>query len=198
MENQIETLKTYEEKFEKYFDETPSVVSGDFKDFFELIMVMLPPVGAKMLEIGSGTGRDADYFDEYGVWVKRTDVTKSFIEYQKSKGKSITPLNILTDPIEGKWNVVFANAVLLHFTEKQFSFILTKIARSLVPGGMVAFTVKTGVGEEWSVHKMESPRFFKYWQRESLQHAVEECGFKVTYLELATEGKRLFCIAHLV
>lgn len=194
MDNQENTLKTYQDNFEKYFTETPSVVSGDFKEFFDLTISLLPE-NAKILEIGSGTGRDADYFESHGLTIKRTDVVSSFIEYQRNNGKTITPLNILTDEIEGKWDLVFANAVLLHFNAEQFSVILKKIASALNPNGIIAFTVKTGGDEEWSVHKMESPRFFKYWNMEELRTAVEGCGFKIEKLELATEDKRLFCIA---
>ena len=189
MDNQEKTLKTYEKNFEKYFTETPSEVSGDFKVFFDHLISLLP-TNAKMLEIGSGTGRDADYFESHGIKVTRTDVVSSFIEYQRNNGRTISQFNILTDEIEEKWDLVFANAVLLHFNVEQFSLILKKIVSALNPTGLIAFTVKTGEGEEWSVHKMESPRFFKYWNKEKLQKAVEHCGFKIRKLELVTDDTK--------
>ena len=193
-DTQTKTLTTYEGNFEKYLTETPSKVSGDFKNFFQTILLLLP-LEAVMLEIGSGTGRDADYFEEHGVTVLRTDATQSFIKYQRQNGKMIIERNILIHEIGYDWNVIFANAVLLHFTKEEFSFVLMKMARSLAPNGIIAFTVKVGTGEEWSTHKMDAPRFFKYWELHELQTVVEECGYKITYLQYATEGTRLFCIA---
>jgi SAM-dependent methyltransferase len=194
MDNQEITIKTYEDNLDRYKSETPSVVEGDFKKLFDLVIGMLPR-GTNMLEIGSGLGRDANYFEENGLVVKRTDVASSFIKYQTEQGKEISKLNVLEDEITRFWDVVFANAVFLHFTPEQFDLILRKIFISLNDGGILVFTIKQGEGEEYSTHKMNSPRYFHYWTEESLWKIVIGAGFSIMKLYPAFNDTRLFCIA---
>lgn len=75
---------------------------------------------------------------------------------------------------------MFANAVLLHLTASQLDDVLAKTARAVGPGGLFAFTVKEGDGEEWSMAKLDAPRFFRYWRERPLRDRLEATGWQPT------------------
>lgn len=134
------------------------------------------PQDAKVIEIGSGTGRDADYIEGLGYRVERTDAVDSFINYLKEQGHEARKLNVLTDAIGGGYDVVFADAVMLHFTAEEFIDITHKIYRALNEDGRFVFCVKAGEGDEWT-HNMSDPRFFHYWKQDDLNSTLESLGF---------------------
>jgi hypothetical protein len=57
------------------------------------------PSGGQILEIGSGPGWDADFLEELGVRVRRTDVTAAFRNLQAERGRQVDALDVLTDKI---------------------------------------------------------------------------------------------------
>jgi predicted TPR repeat methyltransferase len=132
-----------------------------------------------VLEVGSGSGVCADYLESVGITVDRTDAVESFIDYQKSLGKSIEILNILNNTASQKYNFILANAVLHHFTSDELQVVLNNIKESLNEGGLFAFSVNIGTGEELTNQKMDAPRYYKYWTQESLKPILSNSGFKI-------------------
>lgn len=63
------TLQSYEENIEEYIKQTPHKLSNDVKKWIsDTINGLL--LEARILEIGSGFGRDADYIEEQGYKVE--------------------------------------------------------------------------------------------------------------------------------
>ena len=75
------------------------------------------------------------------------------------------------------YDLILANAVLLHFSRGEFRAVLGKMAGALKPGGRFAFSLKQGEGEHWSTMKLNAPRYFCYWQPEHLPPLLREAGF---------------------
>ena len=71
-DNQTVTLNTYELNAQNYIDRTPSSIEGDYKQYLDNFLSCVGKE-AKILEIGSAVGRDADYIDSKGYSVTRTD-----------------------------------------------------------------------------------------------------------------------------
>ena len=86
-------------------------------------------------------------------------------------------LNLLTDPIPGEWDLILADAVLLHFTEAECLHVLSKVHAALRPGGRFAFTMKAGTGSGWSEEKIGAQRYLTYWSLRRLTDAVRQAGF---------------------
>jgi len=170
------TIATYEGHVKEYADGTPHEVSGAFKDWIDESLEGLPQ-DARILEIGSGTGRDAMYIQSKGHTIECTDGTKGFVEYMQQAGLSAHELNILTDNLEGKYDLVLAVAVLLHFDRGQTAAVLEKIHDSLNEGGKFTFSLKQGNGEDWSDYKLGAPRYFCYWQKSEVEEALKTAGY---------------------
>lgn len=198
-EYQKETIETYENNLGLYISGTPEISVGGFKEFIDVYISTLPD-DAQVLEIGSGTGRDANYIESHtNIQIIRTDVVQSFIEYQKTHfGADVQYLDaLLLDDIE-LYDGIIAFAVLLHFSREDCVSVCKKIYRALKPGGSFAFRMKnklTDIDEEVSTHKMNSPRYFRYWEYDDFVSELENIGFTCDNVIKAEKDKWIQGIA---
>lgn len=189
METNRTTLATYQENFDKYVAGTSQEVSGTQRRWIDRVLARIDK-NASILEIGAAFGRDAAYMQDAGYAnVTVTDAFDAAIDTLKERGFSdAKKLNVLTDELEGEYGLIFASAVFLHFTEREFETVLRKLHGHLGASGLLAFTVKEGDGEEWSSAKMEAPRFFHYWREISLENTVEKCGYRILEITASEES----------
>ena len=184
------TLKTYDDNVQVYIDKTPQELDGFNKQWVDHTLSLLPS-GAKILELGSAFGRDATYIKNLGFDVITTDASKGFVDYLRSHGfKNAYILDAIKDDLSGPYDLVYANAVFLHFTEQELKKVLVKIKNSLKPHCLLAFSVKKGEGTEWTSEKMGAPRFFKYWQPEPLKKLLLSNGYKILKFDTAKSPRR--------
>lgn len=182
METNKTTLETYQERFSHYIEKTPQETSGTQREWIESLLNRIDR-HTPILEIGSAFGRDAEFIQRAGFEnITVTDAFDAAIDELTSKGFDVKKLNILTDEPDGKYGLIFASAVFLHFTPQELQLVLRKLSGHLNDDGIISFSVKQGDGEEWSSEKMEAPRYFHYWQPASLNTLVEESGYEVLEL----------------
>lgn len=174
-ENQ-ETIQAYEGHVQEYIDGTYQNIDGDMKTWMDYLAAQLQS-NSRILEIGSANGRDAAYLQGKGFAVECTDGTQGFVNLLQQEGFAARKLDLINDPIDGQYDLVMANAVLLHFTREQTQAVLKKVHAALSEGGMFAFTLKEGDGEEWSEAKLGVPRYFCYWREPAIEELVRESGF---------------------
>ncbi len=93
-----------------------------------------------------------------------------------------------------KFDGFFANAVLLHASQKEFEQSLNNVYKVLKDNGIFAFSLKVGEGEEISLEKMNSPRFFKYYSKEELLKILEKYPFEILSLKEILDNKWLHVI----
>lgn len=170
------TLQSYASRLQAYVEGAAPVVGGEVKDWIDSLLAGLKP-SASILELGSAFGRDAAYIQGRGFTIHCTDVVPGFVALLRGRGLNARLLNILTDAPERTYDLIFANAVLLHFTRAEFASALAKLRAALVPGGRLAFSLKRGRGEEWSSAKLDAPRYFHYWERQNLPPLLRAAGF---------------------
>lgn len=171
-----QTLQAYEQHVQEYVDGTPQEVSGGVKDWIDRMLDGLPK-DASIIEIGSAFGRDAQYIEEQGYAVERTDATHGFVELLEQKGYTARDFNLITDSFEKQYDIVFADAVLLHFTRQELELSLSKVHNALVENGRFVFSLKQGEGEVWTEDKLNAPRFFCYWTEPQIREVLERTGF---------------------
>lgn len=176
--NVAATLAAYEHRVEAYLADSSPTPSTAYAEFRERILGLLP-TAAWMLELGTGPGHDALFFEANGVSVRRTDGARAFVDRLRSAGHAADVLDITADELGGPYDAVFANAVLLHLTAAQLYDVLGKAARAVGPGGLLAFTVKEGDGAAWSAAKLGEPRFFTYWRAGALAEHLATAGWAV-------------------
>lgn len=170
------TLQSYERRVQAYVDGVPQEVSGGVKNWIERALEGLPK-DAKIIEIGSASGRDARYIEGRGFSVERTDATHGFVELLKQEGYEARDFNILTDSFESQYDLIFADAVLLHFSREELELALEKVRDALTPVGRFAFSLIQGRGETWSEGRLGAPRYFCYWTEPQIKEVLERLGF---------------------
>ena len=170
-----ETVRAYDRDAAAYVSSTAEMsesVRADIEDFVE----RLGP-GARVLEIGSGGGRDAALMEELGLRVRRTDITPGFVELLRAQGHEADLVDPLTDDLaaaEGAYDAVWANASLLHVARDGLPTVLRRLADVTCTGGLLRIAVKEGDGDGWSTHgAITSPRHFTYWRAAPLGVLVE-------------------------
>ncbi|TIM77158.1 MAG: class I SAM-dependent methyltransferase, partial [Mesorhizobium sp.] len=127
----------------------------------------------RVLEIGSGGGRDALELEKRGISVRRTDISKGFVELLRESGFDADLLDPLTEdladpqrpgtPYDGIW----ACACLIHVAREDFGTVLGRLAEATRPGGRLHASVREGDGEDVSTHgSAAAPRRYveTYWR----------------------------------
>lgn len=181
-ENQY-TLRAYETAgAEGYLTSHPHLVNHEVmepvKGWLDRVLARVPR-GGRVLELGSALGRDADYIESHGYSVERTDAVQTFVNYLQKQGHSARLLDVVHDELGGPYDMVFANAVLLHLTNEETQAALHKARNSLSEDGILAFSVKPGEGEEWSESKMGVARYYNYWTAEGLGGLLINEGYQI-------------------
>lgn len=167
------TLATYEQAAERFRASLPAPTNEPLLEVFALPDAHLQP-GANVLELGSGTGRDALELEGLGYRVRRTDAAASFVEMMRADGQQADRLNALTDEFGGPYDLVFADAVFMHFDRDQLAMVLRKASKA---GGLLAFSIREGEGDEWSYRHLDLPRHITKWQEPALRQLLTACGW---------------------
>jgi SAM-dependent methyltransferase len=170
------TLQTYEQRAGTFRTSIPR----DSNDNLISLVDAALPAGGLLLELGSGTGRDAAELERRGHQVRRTDATPAFVEMMRADGFKADLLNALTDDYGGPYDLVFADAVFLHFTADQLAQVLAKCADA---APLLAFTTREGEGIEWSNRFLDLPRQFTLWEEGPLRALLADTGWRVQELE---------------
>ena len=188
------TLASYENKIAEYVNGTPSVVDGEMKTWLDNFAGSLHS-GSTVFEIGSGTGRDADYLSNvHSMNVICSDVPDGFVSMLRHKGYEAYSFDALNDAFPvSQVDGVLANAVLHHFTEDELNSFLKKVFTFTDGNGYFAFSVKSGEGSEWTNEKLGEPRFFQYWSQINMMSAVIKAGF--TDVQISDSHGWLFVVA---
>lgn len=137
----------------------------------------------RVLELGSGPGRDAIYLESRGLQVIRTDASRRFVKIMHAEGHEAQLLDVRYDDLGGPYDAVFANAVLLHLSREEFRDVLERSRRAVVDGGVLAFTLKQGEGEAWSNAKLDVPRHFTYWRESEVLAALGSTTWTLRSIE---------------
>ncbi|WP_240617361.1 class I SAM-dependent methyltransferase [Nocardioides speluncae] len=177
------TIAAYAEDAAAYRDATASLNqhTARLADAFAAGL----PAGARVLEVGSGGGRDALALEQRGLSVRRTDITPAFVELLRAAGHSadlLDPLHDdLTDPgRESPYDGVWASACLLHVARADLPTVLRRLAAATTPDGLLHLSLKEGDGEQWSTHgSIAGARHFTYWREAPLRAVLDEVGWTV-------------------
>lgn len=182
------TLQSYEGNAQAYVAGTPQDVSGAVRDWLDEAVSELSS-DARILEFGSAFGRDAAYLQGLGYKVECSDAADAFVVLLQKKGFNARTLNAITDDIAGPYELILANAVLLHFNRQETADVLAKVFAALSDGGKFAFTLKQGVGESWSDEKLNAPRYFCYWTKEQIAELLSGAGYENLYINAGTGAR---------
>lgn len=168
------TIQSYTESVREYDAKVSARPPRHIAGPLRRMMTCVPP-GGLVLEVGSGTGRDADFIESLGGRVRRTDATQAFLDLQAERGKHGVRLNLLTDALGGPYDAIVAICVLIHIERADTDRVLRKIRRALRPGGVFLAAVWEGTGQTDGRYHMT------YWSRTAFGARLAKAGLTVVW-----------------
>jgi 2-polyprenyl-3-methyl-5-hydroxy-6-metoxy-1,4-benzoquinol methylase len=138
------------------------------------------PCDGHVLDIGSGPGWDADFLAGLGVRVHRTDVTKSFRDFQAERGQRVDALDVLTQEIAQTYDGILMLCVLQHFERAELDGVLRKLVNALRDQGAMLLSHPVGQDEFWE-HTASGDYRVVRWPSAALDERLRRSGFMVIW-----------------
>lgn len=172
---------------EKYIENTLTEILPNLKSFIDYFLSLCGDEFT-ILEIGSGTGRDAEYIKGRGYKVLASDASDTFIKkLRENTSLKIIKLNILSDELPENIQAVYLNSVFHHFTDTEMKSALVKIIAKIPPGGLVAFVTRAGMLEGFVNEKVGTPRYFKYRKQEEVEKILQDVGYDILFAKTVSD-----------
>jgi len=147
------------------------------------------PAGARVLDVGCGSGVKSKYFIERGFKVAGIDISDKLLEIAKRevpegdfKEFSMVDLDGMPETFDG----VFAQASLLHIPKKEAGDVVKKMAERLVFGGVLYLAVKESHADKPEEEMVKEndygydyERFFSYFTLDELEQYLTNAGLSV-------------------
>jgi SAM-dependent methyltransferase len=130
-----------------------------------------------LLEIGSGPGRDALFFQAHGLQITCIDLSPANVALCRQKGLTahIMDMRALTFP-EASFEAVYAMNSLLHLAKAELPGVLAGMEKMLKPNGLGYIGVYGGYDHAgiWELDRYTPQRFFSFFTDEAIQRAAAE------------------------
>lgn len=171
-EHKKETLKYYEANAAAFVEGT---VNSDMSHIYERFEAMLPE-GAKVLDLGCGSGRDAKHFIEKGYKVEAVDGSQKLCDFASEYiGQEVKCMLFEDINYDDEFDGIWACASLLHVNKEELPGIIQKVYDAIKLGGILFTCFKYG-NHEYT----KDGRFFNNYDEESVCEIIgPETGFEV-------------------
>ena len=154
------TLNYYDDNAVEFACQTVSI---DMHDLYTLFINQLPQRDTQyILDVGCGSGRDANYFAKQGYEVTAIDASAELIQWAQQHHMSnrvdwyhLEFISIEKQHWKGKFTGVWACASLLHVPFLELPSVIESLLDTLTDDGVMYVSFKHGEGE-----RVDSERFF--------------------------------------
>lgn len=187
------TKRVYDKYAREFEKNTKDYLKNHILIDAELFIASLP--GKKVLDFGSGPGRDSEFFKEKGINPLCFDISPEMIKLCRKKGLEAQVGDMENMPFErNQFDGVWAYASLLHIPKSKFKKVLSRINKLLVPQGVFYMGMKEGNFEGLikSEKYGESDRFFALYRDRELRTALKSNNFSIMHISQVTLGKVTF------
>ncbi len=167
------TIETYNKTASRYAKRhwRVSLWSRQYRDFTKLCK------GKKILDAGSGPGRDTRYFLRKGYNVVSIDASQGMLDEAKRrvpKGHFIKMdmlnLRFARNSFDGVW----CCASLLHIRKSKASKVISSFKNIIKEKGILFVSLKQGKGERTVAYPDGSKRFFAYYTRPEAEKLISK------------------------
>lgn len=137
--------------------------------------------GKRVLDLGSGPGRDALLLRDKGLDVVCVDGSKKMVEATRKLGFESRMLDFreLDFPVN-TFDGIWAYSSLIHITLEESHLILQKLHGIIKQDGAVLLGLIQGDGNEVvSIGQSAITRYFEYYDRNKLNNLLEGTGFTI-------------------
>lgn len=173
----------YKDKTTKLYDRYASKFSNNTRDYLKkhifsdanLFLESLD--GRRILDLGSGPGRDSAYFLERGFDPLCLDISPEMVALCRDKGLNAEVGDLENLSFEdGSFNGVWAYTSLLHIPKRNFSEVLHNIGRILSAKGVFYIGMKKGNFEGFIKNDKypSGERFFSLYGDRELRGLISE------------------------
>lgn len=165
---QRQTIDFYDENAREYFQKTIDI---DMQSVYERFLIYVTP-HAKLLDAGSGSGRDTKWFYSQGFNVTAIDASKEMVKVSSNYTNNKTSHATFDEmPFNEEFDAIWCSAVLLHIPSIHLLSTLKKFKRALKPNGIWFLSFKYGHEEV-----IREGRFFCDQTDESLSSYLSQAG----------------------
>ncbi|WP_456308942.1 class I SAM-dependent methyltransferase [Serratia proteamaculans] len=134
----------YQQHAERFFTETVTV---DMSALYQPFVAHLKP-GARILDAGCGSGRDARAFHEMGYDVEAFDASAELVALARQhSGLPVEHKRFEEISTVERYDGIWCCASLLHVPLAELPGVMALLARALKPGGVWYLSFKYGCGE---------------------------------------------------
>ncbi|MCX6713137.1 MAG: class I SAM-dependent methyltransferase [Candidatus Vogelbacteria bacterium] len=174
------TIETYEQEALEYDRETAPFWDQFPPAFIDDFAVLLPKP-ARVLNSGSGPGRDGALLFAAGLNVICLDGSQRMVDMSKKRGLFSVQGDFLHLPFDEKsFDGVWAYTAFLHVKKTDFPRALYEASRMLRGKGILALGMIEGEGETYRQSSgVPLPRLFAYYQPAELERFLADAGFTV-------------------
>lgn len=139
----------------------------------------------KILDVGSGPGRDAFILKQGGLDVTCLDASKTMIKLAREKGLEsvLGDFNEIPFPDES-FDGVWAYTSLLHIPKAEIEKPLDEIRRVLKPGGIFGLGLIEGETEGYKeIGGIDATRWFSFYKKDEVIGLLGKNDFEILYFE---------------
>ncbi len=178
-----QTIDTYNKMAKEYDEET--VVFWDLfpRTFLDKFVELS---GNKIVDVGSGPGRDGLLLQQAGKEVICVDASEAMVNLSKERGLQSIVAKFDKLPFENQsFDGVWSYTALLHVPKSSIEIPLGEIHRILKPGGIFALGLIEGDTEGYKESLgIDKPRWFSFYQKEEVINLCNKYGFELIYFEI--------------
>ena len=180
MDYKEETIAVYDLVARKY-----ELLVKDYTNIYlveevNLFLKALP--GKRILDLGSGPGRDAVIFRERGYQPLCVDLSREMVKLCQEKGLEARVMDLENLQSDETFDGVWAYTSLLHVPKVKMAEVLSRIILVLKPEGAFFLGMKEGTEEEMKKYKLYpgQKRLMSLYQDEELRELLS-VNFELLY-----------------
>lgn len=169
--------KDYDEETVDFWDRFPSKIIDEF--------VVHLKGGAKILDVGSGPGRDGLILKQKGLDIKCLDASEAMISICKERGLDAVVGDFNNMPFDdNQFDGVWAYTSLLHVSKENIEKSFSEIVRVLKSGGIFGLGLIEGDFNDYRESSgMDKPRWFSFYTKEEIEVLLEKYNFEILYFD---------------
>ncbi|KKW47999.1 MAG: hypothetical protein UY99_C0018G0015 [Parcubacteria group bacterium GW2011_GWA1_59_11] len=173
------TVRAYDKLAREYDEETT-----DFWDKFpqDFLRGFAKLAQGRVLNVGSGPGRDGLLLKELGLDVVCLDASEAMVKMCRERGLQAVRADFGKLPFaDGSFDGVWAYTSLLHAKKSEVGKAMNEISRVLKEKGALGLGLIAGEGELYRESSgFNIPRWFSFYTEEEAERLIVEHGFQVT------------------
>ncbi len=172
------TVEYYDREAEKWASAHRGYEEKSYwQDEMTKFRTLLP--SGKVLEVGSGTGKDASALISLGYDYTGTDASEGLLKIARKRNPSAKFEHMAVHNLdfpEGEFDGFWTAATLLHIPKDRIDGALTSIKNVVKPEGLGFISMKNGEGERTDP---ETGRWFSYYSQDGFHEVLERNGFEI-------------------